>query len=95
MRDSGPKAVQHRDPDAPRDRTPRPGPLRPAQDQAPSYEAAVSTLSGPIPARFRDFADRQHAAGVDLTPADSRGEGGRALDARAAVGEDATGDWMC
>jgi hypothetical protein len=95
MRDSGPKAVRHRDPDAPRDRTPRPGPPRPAQDQAPSHEAAVPTLSGPIAARFRDFADRQDATGVDLTPASSGGEGGRALHARAAVGEDPTGGWMC
>jgi len=45
--------------------------------------------------RDQSAADRQHAAGVDVTLADLRGEDGRARDARAAVGEDPTGGWMC
>jgi len=41
--------------------------------------------------RDQSAADRQHAAGVDVTLADLRDEDGRARDARAAVGEGATG----
>jgi hypothetical protein len=45
--------------------------------------------------RDQSAADRQPARGIYQTPDDAHGEGGQALDARAAVGYDANEVWMC